>query len=215
LAQLKAAIVQGRAPGAISTAEEAIAQGLGANRIIEAIHESMREVDELYRSHEYFISEVATSAAVAEEVSKIIERTLEPQIAEPIGTIVIGSAKGNVQTLGKNIVAAMLRASGFTVVDLGADVPAARFAEEAERNKADIIAVSLTMEENLQSLEDLKHEIKARGLYGKVKVMIGGKAASEEVKERLQFDAYARDGTEAVTKARNLVAAKHQEPRTY
>lgn len=129
----------------------------------------MREVDELYQPHEYFISEVASSAAVAEEVFKIIERTFQPHIAKSIGTIVIGSARGNVQTLGKSIVAAMLRASGFRVVDLGADVSAARFVEEADRSKADIIAVSLTLEETLPTLEDLKEEIDAKGLQGKVK----------------------------------------------
>lgn len=212
LAQLKTAIVQGRAPTAIAAVTEAIAQGVSADSMIKTIHESMVEVDELYRSHEYFISEVASSAAVAEDVFKTIERTLGPPVAEPIGIVVIGSARGNVQTLGKNIVAAMLKASGFTVLDLGADVSAARFVEEAERTRADIIAVSLTMEETLSFLEDLKEEMRARGLYGIVKVMIGGKAASEQVKELFRFDAYARDAAEAVAKARDLVK-KRQEDR--
>jgi len=213
LAQLKAAIVQAQAPKAIAMAKEAIARGVAADLMIKIIHESMAEVDELYRSHEYFISEVASSAAVAEQVFKIIERSFEPQAAKPIGTIVLGSARGNVQTLGKNIVAAMLRASGFTVIDLGADVPAFRFAKEAERTGADIIAVSLTLEETLPSLEDLKQEIRARGLQGRVKVMIGGKAASERVREQFQFDAYARDGAEAVAKARDLVATKRPKDK--
>jgi len=182
--------------------------------MIKTIHESMTEVDELYRSHEYFISEVASSAAVAQEVLEAIERTLETKTGRPIGIIVIGSARGNIQTLGKNIVAAMLRASGFTVVDLGADVPATKFVEEAERAGADIIAVSLTIEETLPSLQDLKQEINRKGLDGKVKVMIGGKAVSEEVKDRFQIDAYARDGAESVIKAKDLVAAKHQKGRS-
>jgi len=211
LAQLKTAIVRGQAPRAIAVTEEALAQGVASDSIIKIIYESMGEVDELYRSHEYFISEVASSAAVAEEVFKIIERTLEPRNTKSIGTIVIGSARGNVQTLGKNIVAAMLRASGFRVVDLGADVSAARFVEEAERTKADIIAISLTLEETLPALVDLKEEIEAKGLQGRVKVMIGGRAASEHVKEHFQVDAYASDGVEAVIKARDLVAAKRRD----
>jgi len=214
LAQLKTAIVKGQGPTAVAIAEEAIARSISADSMIKTIHESMTEVDELYRSHEYFMSEVASSAAVAEEIFKTIERTLKARTGRPIGTIVIGSARGNIQTLGKNIVAAMLRASGFTVVDLGADVSPPRFVEEAEKTKADIIAVSLTIEETLPSLQDLKQEIRRKGLEGKVKVMIGGKAVSEEVKDRFQFDAYARDGAESVIKAKDLVAAKHQRGRS-
>lgn len=214
LAQLKVAIVQGRSPRALAIVKQAIAHSISADSMIKTIHESMVEVDELYRSHEYFISEVASSAAVAQEVLEAIDRILETKTGRPIGIIVIGSARGNVQTLGKNIVAAMLRASGFTVVDLGADVPATKFVEEAERAGADIIAVSLTIEETLPSLQDLKQEIKRKGLDGKVKVMIGGKAVSEEVKDRFQIDAYARDGAESVIKAKDLVAAKHQKGRS-
>lgn len=125
--------------------------------------------------------------------------------AKVVGKIVLGSLKGNVHGLGKDIVAATLRAAGFQVVDLGVDVSPERYVDAVIQEKAQIIAISISVDETVRFLKDVIDHLKHRRLGGKVKIVIGGQAVSERTREEYGVDAYAKDAWDCVKKVKRLL----------
>ena len=122
-----------------------------------------------------------------------------------VGKVIIGSLKGNTQGLGKDIVAATLRAAGFQAVDLGVDVSPERFVEAVVEEKAKIIAISISVNETVPFLIDVVNNLKQRKLRDKVRIVIGGQAVSEQTCKDYEVDAYARDAWDCVKKVRHLL----------
>jgi 5-methyltetrahydrofolate--homocysteine methyltransferase len=120
--------------------------------------------------------------------------------------VVIGSLKGNTQGLGKDIVVATLSAAGFQVLDLGVDVPPERFADSAEEEKAQIIAISISVRETVPLLREVMNHIRQRKLVDKVKTVIGGQAVSAQTCREYGIDAYAQDAWDCVKQIRKLLA---------
>ncbi len=122
-----------------------------------------------------------------------------------VSPIVIGLLKGNTQGLGKDIVAATLRAAGFQVVDLGVDVTPEKFVDVAVIEKAKIIAISISVGETVLFLRDVVESLKQRKLRDKVRIVVGGQAVSEQTCKEYEVDAYARDAEDCVKKVRQLL----------
>jgi len=122
-----------------------------------------------------------------------------------VGKVIIGSLKGNTQGLGKDIVAATLRAAGFQVVDLGVDVSPERFVDAAVREKAKIIGISISVDETVPFLRDVVDNLKKRKLRNRVGIVVGGQAVSEQTCKDYGVDAYARDASDCVKKVRQLL----------
>ena len=110
-----------------------------------------------------------------------------------------------IQGLGKDIVAATLQSAGFQVVNLGVDVNPEEFVKAAIREEAQIIAISISMEETIQHLKDVVNIIKRENLQKRIKVIIGGNAVSEKIRKKYGFDAYAKDANEALQKVKALL----------
>jgi len=117
-----------------------------------------------------------------------------------VGKVIIGLLKGNTRGLGKDIVAATLRAAGFQVVDLGVDVSPERFVEAAIREKAKIIAISISVDETVLFLRDVVENLKQRKLRDTVRIVVGGQAVSEQTCKEYEVDAYAKDAGNCVKK---------------
>jgi methylmalonyl-CoA mutase cobalamin-binding domain/chain len=122
-----------------------------------------------------------------------------------VGKVIIGSLKGNTQGLGKDIVAATLRAAEFQVVDLGVDVSPERFVDAAIREKAKIIGISISVDETVLFLRDVVESLKQRKLRDKVRIVVGGQAVSEQTCKEYEVDAYARDAEDCVKKVTRLL----------
>ena len=122
-----------------------------------------------------------------------------------VGKVIIGLLKGNTQGLGKDIVAATLRAAGFQVVDLGVDVSPEKFVDAAVREKAKIIAISISVNETVPFLRDVINKLKQKKLRDKVRIVVGGQAVSEQTCKEYDVDAYARDADDCVEKVRRLL----------
>jgi 5-methyltetrahydrofolate--homocysteine methyltransferase len=120
--------------------------------------------------------------------------------------IVIGSLKGNIHGLGKDMVATALKSAGFEVVDLGVDVPPSVFVDAAVKEKARVIAVSISIEETTPFLKEIIDALKRRNLHDKIGIVIGGSAASEKTLEEYAVDAYAKDAWDCVKKVEALIA---------
>lgn len=206
LDELYNAVVFGKIQKAREIAEKIVQRRFSANAALEKMREAMRVVDEKYEKKEYFIVDVASSASAMREAFKILEPHLEVESAEIAGKVVLGSLKGNIQGLGKDIVAATLRAAGLQVVDVGVDVPPEVFVDTATTEKAQIIGISISVEETIPFLKDLVELLQQRKLIGMVKTVIGGQAVSEQTRREYGIDAYAKDAWDCVKKVKQLLA---------
>ena len=128
-----------------------------------------------------------------------------------VGKVIIGLLRGNTQGLGKDIVAATLRAAGFQVVDLGVDVSPERFTDAAIQEKARIIAISISVGETVPLLRDVVENLKQRKLRDTVGIVVGGQAVSEQTYKEYEVDAYARDAGDCVKKVRHLLNTSRNE----
>jgi 5-methyltetrahydrofolate--homocysteine methyltransferase len=199
------AVIVGNVQEARKIAEKTIQKGLSADVVLEKMKDAMRAVDRKYEKKEYFIVDVASAASAMREAFKILESHLQVESTHVVGKVVIGSLKGNVQGLGKDIVAATLRAAGFNVVDLGVDVLPNEFVDAAVREKAQIIAISISIGETVPLLREVVNQIRNRRLSDKVKTIIGGQAVSDETCKEYNINAYAKDAWECVKKVQQLL----------
>jgi 5-methyltetrahydrofolate--homocysteine methyltransferase len=206
LEELKDAVVIGNVKKTKKIAEQIINQGISVNTALDTLMKAMKIVDERYERKEYFVIDVASSASAMREAFKVLEPYLEVEPAMIKGKIVIGSLKGNIQGLGKDIVAATLQSAGFQVVNLGVDVAPEEFVKTAIREKAQIIAISVSMEETIPYLKEVVDILEKKNLRDKIKVIIGGNAVSEQTRKDYDLDAYAVDAQECLKKVKALLS---------
>ncbi len=200
------AVVVGDVRKARKTAEQIAGRGLSANTALEKMTEAMNVVDKRYERREYFVVDVAAAASAMQEAFKVLEPHLQVEPAKVVGKVVIGSLKGNVQGIGKNIVAATLRAAGFQVVDLGVDVSPEAFVDTAVKEEAQIIAISILVDETVPFLKDVVGLLQKRKLSEKIKIVVGGRAVSEQTLQEYGVHAYAKDAWDCVRKVKSLLS---------
>ena len=206
LEELKDAVVSGNVKTAKRITEQTINRGIPINTTLNMLMKAMKIVDDRYERREYFVIDVASSASAMREAFKVLELHLEVEPAMVKGKIVIGSLKGNVQGLGKDIVAATLQSAGFQVANLGVDVTPKDFVKAAVREKAQIMAISISMEETIPNLKDVVDILKKESLRDKIKVVIGGNAVSEHTRKDYELDAYASDAQDCLKKVMALLS---------
>jgi corrinoid protein of di/trimethylamine methyltransferase len=160
----------------------------------------IREVGEQFRRYEVYLPEMMLAADAWQEGMSFLEPLLarQGQRDEARGKVILGSVMGDIHSLGKNIVATMLQAAGFEVIDLGMDVPAVRFVEEAEKAKADLIALSALMTTTMPQQGDVIEYLEARGNRGQYYVMVGGGPTNADWAEKIGADGYAQTAADAV-----------------
>jgi 5-methyltetrahydrofolate--homocysteine methyltransferase len=206
LEELKKAVVLGNIKKAKRIAEQTIELEIPINTAMDTLMKAMKIVDERYERKEYFVIDVASSASAMREAFKMLEPYLEVEPTMVRGTVIIGSLRGNIQGLGKDIVAATLQSAGLKVVNLGVDVAPQDFVKAAVREKAQIIAVSVSMEETIPYLKDVIDILKRERLRDEIKVVIGGNAVSEETCRDYGLDAYAVDAQDGLQKVEALLS---------
>jgi len=202
------AVVEGNVHKARRLAERAVNEGVPASTAFDKMMEAMRVVDKKYDRKEYFTVDVAAASTAMREAYKVLEPYMRVEPTDMAGKIVIGSLKGNIQGLGKDVVAGALRSAGFQVVDLGVNVAPETFVEAAIREKADVIAVSVSVDETVPYLKDILDILHKKKLNEKVKTIIGGRAVNEEKRKQYGIDAYAIDAWECVKRVRELLSQK-------
>lgn len=206
LNKLATAVVLGEEKVAEETAKEAIDAGLKPyEAIINGLAEGMRVVGEKYECKEYFLPEVLLSADAMYAGLNFLLPLIPASEKGAKGTIVIGVVEGDVHDIGKNIVKAMLTASGYEVLDLGRDVPTKDFVDSAKKGGAQVIAMSTLMTPTLMSMKAVEDKLKEEGMKDSVKTIIGGGSVTDEWKSRIGSDAYGKDAMEAVDKVKVLI----------
>ena len=187
--------------------EKRIAEGVSPLEIIAACNDGMVAVGELFSENKYFISQLIFSAEILKAVMKRIEPLLAGQApASADKKVIIGTVKGDIHDIGKNIVGTLLRGSGFDVVDLGVDVPADRFVTAVKETGAKVLGMSALLNFTYPEMKNVVDAVIAAGLRDQVQIVIGGAPVNEQVREYAGADHYARDAVYGVKLCKEIYA---------
>lgn len=184
--------------------EELISSGEDPWRIILGpMSEAMEEIGKLFEEGEYFIAEMLRAASI---FKKALDKLgIEAEGGGSLGTVVIGTVKGDVHDIGKSLVATMLKAAGFKVIDLGVDIDADTFIRAVREHKADILAMSSLLTTTRDYMSVVIRRLEEEGLRERVKVLIGGLSTSPEFAKSIGADGWAKNAIEAVEVAKSLL----------
>ncbi len=197
-------------PGVAELVQEALDNGVDTNTILlEGLSRGMELVGEKYETGEYFIPDMLTAAEAVEAGMTV----MEPYLAggdknEGKGKVVMATVEKDLHDIGKNLVSIMLKGAGFTVVDLGIDVPAARIVEVAEEENAGLVGLSALLNTTMVNMGNVVKELEQKGLRDQVKVIIGGAPTSEDFAREIGADGYGKDAFAAIRVAEKLLQAK-------
>jgi 5-methyltetrahydrofolate--homocysteine methyltransferase len=205
---LKEAVIVGNANAAKELTEKALAENIPAKTILDdALIPGMMVVGEKFKNNEYYVPEVLIAARAMYAALDLLRPILSQSDIEPIGTVVIGTVKGDLHDIGKNLVRMMLEGGGFRVIDLGVDVAPEKFIEAIKEHNAQILAMSALLTTTMPSMKATIDALKEAGLRDKVKVMVGGAPVTQQWADEIGADGYAPDAASAVDKAKELLSA--------
>ena len=205
LEEISLFLQQGRVPSVKEQVSKAVAEGISAEDILEnGLLIGMNVIGEKFKNNKVFIPEVMLAARAMNAGLEILKPLLAESGVETKGTVVIGTVKGDMHDIGKNLVKMMLEGKGLKVIDLGTDVPAAKYLAAAEQNGAQIIACSALLTTTMQEMQNVVKLVKESPLAGKVKVMIGGAPVTQEFCDKIGADRYTPDAATASEVALSL-----------
>ena len=205
--ELKAKVMRGDQNGARELVRKLLDAGEAAKKIIDmALIPAMNTIGDKFQDQEIFIPELLVAARAMEGCMAILQPLLAQSDVNPEGMVVIGTCKGDLHDIGKNIVAAMLKGSGFEIIDLGIDCAPAKFADAVRDKKPDLVAMSALLTTTMRSMKETIEALKAAGLRDSVKIMVGGAPLTQEYADEIGADGFAPDASQAVKLAKKLLA---------
>jgi len=187
--------------------KDEIGSGKEPTKIIDQVTEALTEVGKRYDRGEYFLSELMMAGIIASEVSKILEPLLaeSKKKATSKGKVIIGTVKGDIHDIGKNIVIMMLQATGYDVIDLGIDVPVEKFTETVRKEKAKVLGMSALLTSTMYEMGKVIEGLKKEGLRNDVKVILGGRPITKDFADEIGADGYAKDSVRAIKVVDSLI----------
>lgn len=206
LERLKTGVIQYDEDAVKEAAQEALDEGMDANEaIFEGLVSGMEEVGNLFESQEYFVPELLMCADALYVGLDILKPHVQKMDLGLKGAVVIGTVEGDVHDIGKNIVKMMFDVAGFTVYDLGRDVPLDKFIEEQMRTDSDLVCLSAMMTTTMVGMQKVIEQLRQKN--PNVKIMIGGAPVSKELADKWGADGYAPDASNALKEAISMVSA--------
>jgi corrinoid protein of di/trimethylamine methyltransferase len=206
LKQLFEAIVEGNAKLAKSVTESALAEGTDPQVLVNNyMIPAMNEVGHRFETNACFVPELLISARAMKSSLELIRPLLAARGDEPAGRVVIGTVKGDMHDIGKNLVAAMLEGGGFEVIDLGVDVLPDQFINAIKEKNASIVAMSALVTTTMGSMKTTIEALDKAGVRSKVKIMIGGAPITQKFADEIGADGYSDNANGAVAVARRIV----------
>lgn len=209
--ELVDAMANMREQEALNVAEKMLNDGEDPLRVLELCREAIEIVGKQFEVGKYFLPELVLAGEMLKRISKMAEPFLEQESevrTERLGKVVIGTVEGDIHNIGKDIVTFLLDVNGFEVHDLGVDVPPQRFVEAIKEVQPEVVGMSALLTLAFESLKSTVEAIKEAGLRDQVKIMIGGGAVDEEVREYSGADAYGEDAMAAVNLSKEWVGEK-------
>lgn len=206
LKDIKEAVLKGDRNSATEFTKAAVEGGIGIKKILdEGLIAGMEIIGNKFKCNEIFIPEVLISAKAMQAGVAILEPYFTKCGIKPIGHVAIGTMKGDLHDIGKNIVSMMLKGACFEVDDFGIDVPPTKFVDAVKAGGVDIIAMSSLLTTSMLSMRDTINSLKDSGLRDRVKVMVGGAPVTQAFADSIGADGYAKDAATAVDAAKELL----------
>lgn len=203
---LAQAILEGKRNDAVELTQKLVDAGVTPKQILdEGLIAGMSVAGEKFKNGEYFVPEILVAARAMKASMEILRPLLVATDVQPIGTMVIGTVRGDLHDIGKNLVAMMVEGAGFRVVDLGVDVTADRFIAAAKEHNAQIVGMSALLTTTMTYIPEVIKAFDAEGLRPKVKIIVGGAPVTQEWANQIGADAYAPDAATAVDKCKDLL----------
>jgi len=191
--------------------DQKIRDGEAPLTLISELNEGMTKVGELFSAGTYFISELIYSAEILKQVMTKLEPLLgHVEGGQSSGMVVIGTVKGDIHDIGKNIVITLLKGSGFEAIDLGVDVPAEKFVQALKESGAKVLGLSALLNFTFPEMQTVVQEVEKAGLRDQVKIMIGGTPCNEQVRQFTGADFYGKDAVAGI----NYCKEVYRQPAT-
>lgn len=206
LSALAENLINGKAPEVKKLTEEALAEGVAPGEVLnDGLIKGMSVVGERFKNNEFYVPEVLIAARAMHAGMDILKPALAESGVKPIGRIMLGTVKGDLHDIGKNLVAMMMEGAGFEVVDLGIDVSPEQFVESA-KDGGGVIAMSALLTTTMTAMKTTMDALVEAGVRDSVKVLIGGAPVTQNYADEIGADGYARDAASAADKAKELIA---------
>jgi len=208
LKELYEAVVSGNAKATQALTQQALAEGVDPLKLVnEYMVPAMDEVGRRFEANEYFVPELLISARAMKASLEIIRPLLVARGDQPVGRVAIGTVKGDLHDIGKNLVASLLEGGGFEVIDLGVNVSPEKFISTVNEKQANIIAMSALLTTTMPSMKTTIDALKQAGVRNKVKVLIGGAPITQKYADEIGADGYSENAVGAVALAKKAVTA--------
>jgi corrinoid protein of di/trimethylamine methyltransferase len=208
LKQLYESVVNGDAKKTQALTQQALAEGVDPlNLVNDYMVPAMDEVGRRFEANEYFVPELLISARAMKAALEIIRPLLTARGDQPLGRVAIGTVKGDLHDIGKNLVGSLLEGGGFEVIDLGVNVTPEKFIATIHEKKANIIAMSALLTTTMPSMKTTIDALTQAGVRNKVKVLIGGAPITQKYADEIGADGYSENAVGAVALAKKAVAA--------
>ncbi|MFW5884007.1 MAG: cobalamin B12-binding domain-containing protein [Spirochaetota bacterium] len=202
------ALQKGKANDVKEMVQAALDEGVTARQVLEeGMMAGMDVVGQKFKNNEIYVPEVLIAARAMNAGIEILRPLLISEDVKAKGTVVIGTVKGDLHDIGKNLVKMMMEGKGFNVVDMGSDVSAEKFVEAAQENDADIICCSALLTTTMTEMKSVVEAADKAGIRSKVHIMVGGAPVTEQFCESIGADAYTPDAASAAERAIELVGA--------
>lgn len=206
IAAVREAVIAGNAAETEAAVHAGLAAGLSAKTLLdEGLVDAMSQVGKLFEEGEYFVPEMLVSARAMKSGLIILRPHLAEAAIEPKGKVVIGTVRGDMHDIGKNLVGMMLEGAGFEIVDLGVNVAPEKFVEIVQNDHPNIVALSALLTTTMPNMAAVIDQLKAAGLRDQVKVLVGGAPVTNTFAQRIGADGFAPDASQCATLAASLV----------
>jgi corrinoid protein of di/trimethylamine methyltransferase len=203
---LREAVIDGNSKTTRALVEKALAEGVDARELVTTyLIPAMDEVGRRFECNEFFVPEMLIAARAMKGALELVKPRLAASGAKPTGKALVGTVKGDLHDIGKNLVCAMLEGGGFEVFDLGVDVPPDRFVAEIKAKTPDLVVLSALLTTTMPAMKDTVEAINAAGVRKQIKIMIGGAPVTDGYAKEIGADGYSDSASAAVVLARKLM----------
>lgn len=206
--ELKQAVEEGNKPQAEALTRQSLDAGQDAGQLIkDALIPAMGIVGEKFKRGEYFVPEILIAAKAVRACLEILRPRLVPGSFQTVGRVVLGTVRGDLHDIGKNLVKIMLEGAGFEVIDLGVDVAPEKFVEAVREHRPQVVGMSALLTTTMMAMPEIIKALNSAAVRDQVKVIIGGAPVTEAFAREIAADGYGADAYSAVDLAKRLVAA--------
>jgi len=205
LQEIASSLIAGKRDEVTSKVQAAMDEGTEVAEILgDGLIAGMQVVGRKFKNNEFYVPEVLIAARAMKAGMELLKPKLADAGIEPVATVVLGTVKGDLHDIGKNLVSMMLQGGGFEVVDLGTDVSAEKFIQAAQENGAKVVAMSALLTTTMPQMGSVVKAMQDAGLTGKIKSIIGGAPVTQGYADEIGADGYAPDAASAVEKTQEL-----------